>query len=52
VKITGTPLKMSETPGEVRSLPPEPGQHNEDVFIGLLGYSRGDLARWRQDGVI
>jgi crotonobetainyl-CoA:carnitine CoA-transferase CaiB-like acyl-CoA transferase len=52
VKITGTPLKMSETPGRVRSLPPEPGEHNEEVFIGLLGYSKDDLARWREDGVI
>ena len=52
VKITGTPLKMSETPGRVRSLPPEPGEHNEEVFVGLLGYSKDDLARWREEGVI
>jgi hypothetical protein len=29
-----------------------PGEHNEDVFVGLLGHSRDDLARWRADGVI
>ena len=52
VKITGTPLKMSETPGRVRSLAPAPGEHNEEVFVGLLGYTRDDLARWRDDGVI
>jgi CoA:oxalate CoA-transferase len=52
VKITGTPLKMSETPGTVRSLAPDPGEHNEDVFVGLLGYSKDDLARWREEGVI
>ena len=52
VKITGTPLKMSETPGQVRSLAPAPGEHNEEVFMGLLGYSRADLARWRDEGVI
>ena len=52
VKITGTPLKMSETPGRVRSLAPDPGEHNEDVFVGLLGYSNDDLARWRDEGVI
>jgi formyl-CoA transferase len=52
VKITGTPLKMSETPGRVRSLAPDPGEHNEDVFVGLLGYSKDDLARWRAEGVI
>src|SRR5712692_7762282 len=52
VKITGTPLKMSETPGRVRSLAPDPGEHNEDVFVGLLGYSKDDLSRWREEGVI
>ena len=52
VKITGTPLKMSETPGRVRSLAPMPGEHNEDVFVGMLGHSRDDLARWRAEGVI
>jgi len=52
VKITGTPLKMSETPGRVRALAPMPGEHNEDVFVGMLGYSRDDLERWKADGVI
>jgi crotonobetainyl-CoA:carnitine CoA-transferase CaiB-like acyl-CoA transferase len=49
---TGSPLKLSETPGRVRWLAPMPGEHNEDVFVGLLGHSRDDLARWRADGVI
>ena len=52
VKTTGTPLKMSETPGRVRRLAPMPGEHNEDVFIGMLGHSREELDRWRADGVI
>jgi crotonobetainyl-CoA:carnitine CoA-transferase CaiB-like acyl-CoA transferase len=49
---TGTPLKLSETPGRVRWLAPEPGEHNEAVFVGLLGHSRDDLARWQAEGVI
>jgi crotonobetainyl-CoA:carnitine CoA-transferase CaiB-like acyl-CoA transferase len=52
VKTTGTPLKLSETPGRVRWLAPLPGEHNEEVFVGLLGHSRDDLARWRAEGVI
>ncbi len=28
------------------------GQHNEDIYCGLLGYSRADLVRLRQAGVI
>lgn len=49
---TGTPLKLSETPGRVRWLAPMPGEHNEEVFVGLLGYSPADLERWRAEGVI
>jgi crotonobetainyl-CoA:carnitine CoA-transferase CaiB-like acyl-CoA transferase len=52
VKTTGTPLKMSKTPGRVRSLAPMPGEHNEDVFVGMLGHSHEDLERWRAEGVI
>jgi len=49
---TGTPLKLSETPGQLRWLAPMPGEHNEEVLVGLLGHSRDDLARWRAEGVI
>jgi CoA:oxalate CoA-transferase len=52
LKTTGTPLKMSETPGRVRWLAPMPGEHNEEVFCGLLGHSKDDLARWRAEGVV
>jgi len=52
VKTTGTPLKLSETPGRVRWLAPNPGEHNKDVFGGILGYSDADLARWQAEGVI
>jgi crotonobetainyl-CoA:carnitine CoA-transferase CaiB-like acyl-CoA transferase len=52
VKTTGTPLKMSETPGRVRWLAPMPGEHNEEVFVGLLGHTREELARWQAEGVV
>src|SRR2546425_2578898 len=52
VKTTGSPLKMSKTPGRVRSLAPMPGEHNEDIFVGMLGHTRDDLARWTTEGVI
>jgi CoA:oxalate CoA-transferase len=52
LKTTGTPLKLSETPGQIRWLAPQPGEHNEEIFVGLLGHSREDLARWRETGVI
>jgi crotonobetainyl-CoA:carnitine CoA-transferase CaiB-like acyl-CoA transferase len=49
---TGTPLKLSETPGRIRWLAPMPGEHNEEVFVGLLGHSRDELEQWRGEGVI
>jgi formyl-CoA transferase len=52
LKVTGTPLKMSETPGRIERLGPLPGEHNEDIFVGLLGHSNDELARWQAEGVI
>jgi crotonobetainyl-CoA:carnitine CoA-transferase CaiB-like acyl-CoA transferase len=52
VKITGTPLKLSETPGRVERLAPMPGEHNEEVFVGMLGYTKEDLLRWQNEGVV
>jgi crotonobetainyl-CoA:carnitine CoA-transferase CaiB-like acyl-CoA transferase len=50
--VTGSPLKMSETPGQVRWLAPMPGEHNEKIYCDLLGYSKDDLDRWQAEGVV
>src|SRR5207253_2797678 len=52
VKTTGTPLKLSETPGRVKWLAPSPGEHNREVFVDLLGHSPSELAQWISEGVI
>jgi crotonobetainyl-CoA:carnitine CoA-transferase CaiB-like acyl-CoA transferase len=52
VKITGTPLKMSETPGRVRHLAPLPGAHNEAIYLDLLGITREEFTRLQEEGVI
>src|SRR5213594_1209785 len=52
VKTTGTPLKLSETPGRIKWLAPNPGQHNHEVFVDLLGHSPSELAQWISEGGI
>jgi crotonobetainyl-CoA:carnitine CoA-transferase CaiB-like acyl-CoA transferase len=52
LKVTGTPLKLSETPGRVDRLAPVPGEHNEEIFVGMLGHSKEELATWESEGVV
>ena len=44
--------KLSETPGAVRSPAPELGQHNEEVFLRLLGLDAARYQGLRSRGVI
>lgn len=44
--------RLSETPGEVRWVGPALGQHNEEIYTGLLGKSREELAVLREKRVI
>jgi formyl-CoA transferase len=44
--------KLSETPGTVRSPSPGLGQHNDDVYLRLLGMPRERYDRLRQKKVI
>jgi crotonobetainyl-CoA:carnitine CoA-transferase CaiB-like acyl-CoA transferase len=52
VKMPGRPFLMSETPWQLRRPAPLLGQHNEEVLCGLLGYSREDLVKLREQNVI
>jgi crotonobetainyl-CoA:carnitine CoA-transferase CaiB-like acyl-CoA transferase len=51
VMVNGVPVKLSETPGAVRTPPPVLGEHTEEVLRGL-GLSRDDIASLRAEGVI
>jgi len=51
VRQVGISIKLSDTPGSIRSLAPKLGQHTEEV-LGGLGYSQSDIERWREDGSI
>lgn len=44
--------RLSQTPGAVRHVGPELGEHNEAIYRDLLGLSDDDLSSLRADGVI
>jgi crotonobetainyl-CoA:carnitine CoA-transferase CaiB-like acyl-CoA transferase len=47
----GAPFRMSETPLQICRAPLL-GEHNEEVYIGVLGLNKEDLARLRENGVV
>jgi crotonobetainyl-CoA:carnitine CoA-transferase CaiB-like acyl-CoA transferase len=52
VVAPGVAIKLSETPGAVRRLGPELGEHNAEVYERLLGLAPEELARLRASAVI
>ena len=48
----GLQHRMSATPGELRSPAPLLGQHNDEIFSGMLGLSPGEIEQLKQDRVI
>lgn len=51
-KIPGVPIKLSETPGGIESPAPKLGEHTEEILTTLLGYSKEEIARLREQEVI
>ena len=51
VKQIGISVKLSDTPGEVRSLAVRLGKHTDEVLSGL-GYSKAEIEKLRHDGVV
>jgi len=51
IKYPGRPFIMSETPWKAKIPAPLLGQHNEEIY-GQLGYSKEDLIRLKETGVI
>ena len=52
VRIYTNPIKFSETPITEYTAPPTQGQHNDDVFRGLLGLDEGELQRLKDAGIV
>src|SRR5262245_11781292 len=51
VREIGIAIKLSETPGTIRTAAPAPGEHTEAVLKDL-GVAPAEIAGWRERGVI
>ena len=52
VRIAGSPIRLSETPGEVRSPAPLLGEHSAEVLREVLGYTTERIEALKAEGVI
>jgi len=51
VRQVGISIKLSDTPGEVRSLAPLAGEHTDEI-LAALGYSKEKIAELRESGAV
>ena len=52
VKMVGAPVRLSETPGSVRTPSPMLGEHTTEVLRELLGMDADAVTALREQGVI
>jgi crotonobetainyl-CoA:carnitine CoA-transferase CaiB-like acyl-CoA transferase len=52
IKYPGAPFRLSATPALIERPAPLLGEHNEMVLCDMLNYSREQLVRMRQGGII
>ena len=52
LKLTGSHLKLSGTPASIRTPAPELGQHNNEVYGSMLGYTAEQVAELKREGVL
>src|SRR6478672_7818187 len=51
LRVTGVPVKLSDTPGGVRTAPPTLGQHT-DAILGELGFRPDEVEAFRKGGTV
>lgn len=52
VRMVGVPVRLSETPGAIRTPAPLLGQHTDEVLSDRLGLDDGEIERLRRAGAI
>jgi crotonobetainyl-CoA:carnitine CoA-transferase CaiB-like acyl-CoA transferase len=52
VKLSGSVYKMSKTPGNRKMRVPEAGEHNHEIYCGLLGIDEQEMQTLKEESVI
>ena len=52
IPMPGVAFKLSASPGAVEHVGPELGQHNDEIYRGLLGLSETQMRELQAEGVI
>ena len=52
VKVTNSHIKMTQTKPGFKSPAPALGQHNREIYGGMLGFTEEQLNKMKEDGVI
>jgi len=52
IRMTGPPVRMSDTPGTVRTPAPLLGEHTEEILRDRLGTTAEEIARLKNAGII
>ena len=52
VKLIGSVYKMSKTPGDRKRRVPDVGEHNEEIYGGLLGIDAREMQKLKEENVI
>jgi crotonobetainyl-CoA:carnitine CoA-transferase CaiB-like acyl-CoA transferase len=52
ILVTGIPVRLSETTLKIERSYPAVGEHNEEIYSRFLGYTRKDLGKLEEEGII
>jgi crotonobetainyl-CoA:carnitine CoA-transferase CaiB-like acyl-CoA transferase len=52
VKLIGSVYKMSKTPGNRKMTVPTVGEHNEEIYCGLLGIDEQEMKELKKESII
>lgn len=52
IRVPGMALKLSASPGSIRTAAPDIGQHSAEILLELCGLSRAEIDRLEKNGTI